>query len=212
MKAEKDARDGQDLVMVRQRQSEQVRQNILLREQAQRVATIPVRDLVLLIGLMLIVLQTAPVQLQPPQGTSQSQPQSAQQAQVQQPLTQQQLQHQHAQISQLHQIQAQQQAIQSQRTNGTPSTIPNRSARLPAAVNPRPQSQQGQHLQQGRGVQVSVPLQAGAQANMVSFPILKISQCGFPANGLPQAVPAESSPKQRQYILWITAKFYSRTG
>jgi hypothetical protein len=43
MKAEKDARDGQDLVMARQRQSEQVRQNILMREQTQRVATIPVR-------------------------------------------------------------------------------------------------------------------------------------------------------------------------
>ena len=208
MKAEKDARDGQDLAMARQRQSEQVR---LMRE-AQRVAPIPVRDLVLSIGSMLIVLQTAPVQLQPQQNTSQSQPQPTQQAQAQQPLTQQQLQHQHAQISQLHQIQAQQ-AIQSQRTTGAPSTIPNRSARLSTAVNARPPlTQQGQHLQQGRGVQVSVPLQAGAQANMVSFPP---SKYGFPTNGLPQAVPAKSThpaPKQRQYILWITAKFYPRTG
>ena len=158
--------------MARQRQSEQVRQNILLREQAQRVATIPVRDLVLLIRSMLIFLQTAPTQLQPQQSTSQPQAQQAQQAQVQQPLTPQQLQLQHAQISQLHQIQAQQQAIQSQRTTGAPSTIPNRSARLPTVANARPLSQQGQHLQQGR-VQVSVPLQAGAQANMVSFPIFK---------------------------------------
>jgi chromatin modification-related protein VID21 len=171
MKAEKDARDGQDLAMARQRQSEQVR---LMRE-AQRVAPIPVRDLILSIGSMLIVLQTAPVQLQPQQSTSQTQPQPTQQAQAQQPLTQQQLQHQHAQISQLHQMQAQQQAIQSQRTTGAPSTIPNRSARLSTAVNARsPLTQQGQHLQQGRGVQVSVPLQAGAQANMVSFPILEI--------------------------------------
>ena len=47
MKAEKDARDSQDLAMARQRQ------NILLREQAQHVATIPVRDL-LSIGSILI--------------------------------------------------------------------------------------------------------------------------------------------------------------
>ena len=47
MKAEKDARDGQDLVIARQRQSEQARQDILMREQAQRVATIPVRNLLL---------------------------------------------------------------------------------------------------------------------------------------------------------------------
>lgn len=171
MKAEKDARDGQDLAMARQRQSEQVRQNILMREQTQRVATIPVRNLLLSIGPMLMVSQTAPAQ-QPQQSTSQSQPQQAQQ--VQQPLTQQQLQHQHTQIPQLHQIQAQQQAIQSQRSTGAPSTIPNRSARLSTAVNARPLSQQGQHLQQGRGVQVSVPLQTGAQANMVSFPILNV--------------------------------------
>lgn len=45
MKAEKDARDSQDLAIVRQRQSEQVRQNMLMREQAQRVATVPVRNL-----------------------------------------------------------------------------------------------------------------------------------------------------------------------
>lgn len=177
MKAEKDARDGQDLAMARQRQSEQVRQNILMREQTQRVATIPVCNLLHSIGLMLMVSQTAPAQ-QPQQSTSQSQPQAAQQ--VQQPLTQQQLQHQHTQIPQLHQIQAQQQAIhqqqaiQSQRSAGASSTIPNRSARLSTAVNTRPLSQQGQHLQQGRGVQVSVPLQAGAQANMVSFRIVNV--------------------------------------
>ena len=117
-----------------------------------------------------MVSQTAPAQ-PPQQSTSQSQPQPVQQ--VQQPPTQQ-LQHQHTQIPQLHQIQAQQQAIQSQRSTGTPSTIPNRSARLSTAVNARPLSQQGQHLQQGRGVQVSVPLQAGAQANMVSFPMLNV--------------------------------------
>ena len=46
MKAEKDARDSQDLAMARQRQNEQVRQNLLMREQAQRAAAaIPVRDL-----------------------------------------------------------------------------------------------------------------------------------------------------------------------
>ena len=114
--------------------------------------------------------QTAASAQQPQQSTSQSQPQTVQQ--VQQPLTQQQLQHQHTQIPQLHQIQAQQQAIQSQRSTGVSSTIPNRSAtaRLSTGVNARPLSQQGQHLQQGRGVQVSVPLQAGAQANIVSFP------------------------------------------
>jgi hypothetical protein len=243
MKAEKDARDGQDLAMARQRQSEQVRQNILMREQTQRVATIPVRNLLLSIRSMFMVSQTAPAQ-QPQQSTSQSQPQQAQQ--LQQPLAQQQLQHQHTQIPQLHQIQAQQQAIQSQRPTGAPSAIPNRSARLSTAVNARPLSQQGQHLQQGRGVQVSVPLQAGAQANTVSFPILKLlylsidychgtisidsssdkafwsgpnfgpcSTFNSITNGLPQAVAAESSyptPKQWQYILWITTKFYSRTG
>jgi chromatin modification-related protein VID21 len=47
MKAEKDARESQELAMARQRQSEQVRQNILMREQAQRAATIPVRNLLL---------------------------------------------------------------------------------------------------------------------------------------------------------------------
>jgi chromatin modification-related protein VID21 len=47
MKAEKDARDGQDLALARQRQSEQVR---LMREQTQRVATIPVRNVLLSIG------------------------------------------------------------------------------------------------------------------------------------------------------------------
>ena len=52
MKAEKDARDGQDLALARQRQSEQVR---LMREQTQRVATIPVRNLLLSIGSMLMV-------------------------------------------------------------------------------------------------------------------------------------------------------------
>jgi len=148
MKAEKDARDGQDLALARQRQSEQVR---LMREQTQRVVTVP----------------TASAQ-QPQQSTSQPQPQPAQQ--VQQPLTQQQLQHQHSQIPQLHQLQAQQQAIQSQRSTGASSTIPNRSAtaRLSTTVNARPLSQQGQHLQQGRGVQVSVPLQASAQSNIQS--------------------------------------------
>jgi hypothetical protein len=40
---------------------------------------------------------------------------------------------------------------------------------LSTAVNARPLSQQGQDLQQGRGVQVSVPLQAGAPVNIVSF-------------------------------------------
>ena len=120
---------------------------------------------------MLIFSQTATSAQQPQQSTSQPPPQTAQQ-QVQQPLTQQQLQQQHTQIPQLHQIQAQQQAIQSQRSTGVSSTIPNRSAtaRLSTAVNARPLSQQGQHLQQGRGVQVPVPLQAGAQANIVSFP------------------------------------------
>ena len=171
LKAEKDARDGQDLAMARQRQSEQVRQNILMREQTQRVATIPVRNLLSSIGSMLMISQTAPAQ-QPQQSTPQSQPQPAQQ--VQQPLAQPQLQHQHTQIPQLHQIQAQQAAIQNQRSTGAPSTIPNRSARLPTTVNARPLSQQGQHVQQGRGVQVSVPLQAGAQANMVSFPNLNV--------------------------------------
>ena len=164
---------------------------------------------------MLIISQAASAQLQPPQSTSQSQPQPAQQGQ--QPLTQQQLQHQHAQISQLHQLQAQQ-TIQSQRSTGAPSAIPNRSARLSAAVNARPLSQQGQHLQQARGVQVSVPLQAGAPPNLVSFPILKnfVMWCyKYLANGLLQVVPAESSyptPKQRQCILWIATKSYPRTG
>lgn len=51
MKAEKDARDGQDLALARQRQSEQVR---LMREQTQRVATIPVRNVLLSFGWMLI--------------------------------------------------------------------------------------------------------------------------------------------------------------
>ena len=46
MKAEKDARDGQDLALARQRQSEQVR---LMREQNQRAAAIPVRNLLLLL-------------------------------------------------------------------------------------------------------------------------------------------------------------------
>lgn len=59
MKAEKDARDGQDLAMARQRQSEQVRQNILMREQTQRVATIPVRNILLWISLMLMVHRLA---------------------------------------------------------------------------------------------------------------------------------------------------------
>ena len=180
MKAEKDARDGQDLALARQRQSEQVRQNILMREQTQRVATIPVRNLLLPIGSMFMVSQTAPAQ-QPQQSTSQSQPQPAQQ--VQQSLAQQQIQHQHTQIPQLHQIQAQQQAIQSQRSSGAPSTIPNRTARMSTAVNARPLSQQGQHLQQGRGVQVSVPLQAAAQANTVSFPILKLLYLSVPVAG-----------------------------
>ena len=166
MKAEKDARDGQDLALARQRQSEQVR---LMREQTQRVATIPVCNVLLSIGSMLMVSQTA---TQQPQSTSQPQPQPQPTQQVQQPLAQQQLQHQHTQIPQLHQIQAQQQAIQNQRPTGASSTIPNRSAtaRLSAAVNARPLSQQGQHLQQGRGVQVSVPLQASGQANIVSSP------------------------------------------
>jgi hypothetical protein len=44
MKAEKDARDGQDLALARQRQNEQVR---IMREQTQRVATIPVRSVLL---------------------------------------------------------------------------------------------------------------------------------------------------------------------
>ena len=125
-----------------------------------------------------MVSQTTPAQ-QPQQSTSQSQAQPAQQ--VQQPLAQPQLQHQHTQIPQLHQIQAQQQAIQSQRPTGASSTIPNRSARLSTAVNPRPLSQQGQHLQQGRGVQVSVPLQSGTQANIVSFPH---PQCAISFHGL----------------------------
>jgi hypothetical protein len=90
--------------------------------------------------------------------------------QVQQPLPQQQLQQlQHTQVPQLHQLQAQQQAIQTQRSTGTSSTIPNRAAaaRLSTAVNARPL---GQQPQQGRGVQVSVPLQVGGvQANIVSF-------------------------------------------
>ena len=114
-----------------------------------------------------MISQTAPAP-QPQQSTSQPQPQPAQQ-----PLTQQQLQHQHPQIPQLHQIQAQQQAIQSQRSTAASSSIANRPAtvRLSTAVNARPLTQQGQQLQQGRGVQVSVPLQAGgAQANIVSFP------------------------------------------
>ncbi|KAF8797902.1 hypothetical protein BYT27DRAFT_7203588 [Phlegmacium glaucopus] len=158
MKAEKDARDSQDLAMARQRQG------LLMREQAQRVATIP----------------TAPAPLQPQQGTSQSQPQPVQQ--VPPPLTQQQQQqqqqqqHQHSQMSQLHQLQAQQQAIQSQRSTGATSTIPNRSARLSTAVNARPLSQQGQHLQQGRGVQVPAPLQAGAQTNLSQQNLLTQSQ------------------------------------
>jgi chromatin modification-related protein VID21 len=189
LKADKDARDSQEIAMARQRQTEQVRQNLLMREQAQRVATIPVCDLLFSIGLMFIVLQTAPAQLQPQQGSSQSQPPTAQQ---QSPLIQQHL-HQQAQL-QLHQLQAHQQAIQSQRSTGTPSTIPNRSARLSTAANARPSSQQGQHLQQGRGVQVSVPLQAGAQGNIVGLLILKnipVSSIRM-ANGLPQAISAES--------------------
>ena len=116
-----------------------------------------------------MVLQTAPAQ-RPQQSTSQSHPAQ----QIQQPLTQ----NQHNPVPQLRQIQAQQQAIQGQRTTGASSTIQNRSAtsRLSTAANARPLGQQGQHLQQGRGVQVSVPLQAGvAQANMVSFsPVLDI--------------------------------------
>ena len=157
---------------------------------------------------MLMVLQTAPVQ-RPQQSTSQSQ--LAQQ--IQQPLTQ----NQHNPILQLRQIQAQQQAIQGQQTTGASSTIQNRSAtsRLSTAANARPLGQQGQHLQQGWGVQVSVPLQAGvAWANMVSFSLSSISSHGLILNGLPQAVPAKSypTPNQCQYILWITTKFYSRTG
>ena len=206
MKADKDARDSQDLAVARQRQTEQVRQNLLMREQAQRVATIAVCGLLFSIALMFIISQTAPAQLQPQQGSSQSQPQTAQQ---QSPLIQQQL-HQQAQL-QLHQLQAHQQAIQGQRSTGTPSTIPNRSARLSTAANARPLSQQGQHLQQGRGVQVSVPLQAGAQGNIVGLLILKnipVSSIRM-ANGLPQAISA--TPKQWQWILWIT-KSYPRTG
>jgi hypothetical protein len=62
MKVGKDALGGQDLVMSRQRQSEQVRQNILMQEQTQRVATFPVHNLLLSIGPTLIVLQTTPAQ------------------------------------------------------------------------------------------------------------------------------------------------------
>ena len=132
--------------------------------------------------------QTTPAQ-QPQQSTSQPQPQPAQQ--VQQPLAQQQLQHQHTQISQLHQLQAQQQAIQSQRSAGASSALPNRSTtvRLSAAVNARPLSQQGQHLQQGRGVQVSVPLQAGSHTNIVSFPHPQCARYRL-TNGLPQNSPS----------------------
>ena len=50
MKAEKDARDNRDLAMARQRQ------NIIVREQTQRVATISVRNLLLFwVGSILMV-------------------------------------------------------------------------------------------------------------------------------------------------------------
>ena len=49
MKAEKDAWEVQNLAMACQRQNEQVRQNILIREQTQHVATIPACNLLLFI-------------------------------------------------------------------------------------------------------------------------------------------------------------------
>jgi len=54
IKAEKDARDSQDLALARQRQS------LLIREQAQRVATIPVRDQLLFLSVQFLYFRRLP--------------------------------------------------------------------------------------------------------------------------------------------------------
>lgn len=98
MKAEKDARDVQDLALARRRQEELARQN-LLREQSQRIAVPPVPA------------------TQAPLSQQQPQPQPQQQQQQQQQLSQ----IQQSQIQHLQQLQLMHQASQAQRVNSAGS-------------------------------------------------------------------------------------------
>lgn len=147
LKAEKDLKTTQDIVMARKIQDEQIRQNILLREQTQRAAA----------GLPAVQPQ-APQQQQA--GSQTQTPQPPQQPQTQQLA--------HQQLAQLQQLQAQQQRQdQNQRPGVAATALSNRPTRLTGAANARPvNGQQTQILQQTRALQTSVQLQAGGQTNL----------------------------------------------
>ncbi|KDR81485.1 hypothetical protein GALMADRAFT_152341 [Galerina marginata CBS 339.88] len=147
MKAERDLQNSQDIVLARKRQDEQIRQTLLMREQAQRGAPV----------IQSQVQQPQPQTQHPQQGPQQPQPPS-QQVQQQQ-LAQQQL-------AQLQQLQAQQQANQTQRQNIPTTAVPSRSARLAATTNTRPVGQQAQLLQHARAMQAPVQMQTATQSNL----------------------------------------------
>ncbi|KAF8889767.1 hypothetical protein CPB84DRAFT_1785346 [Gymnopilus junonius] len=166
MKADRDLRDTQDIALARKRQDDQIRQTLLLREQAQRGST------------------QGQVQQQQSQG---QQNQAGQQTQPPAPSQQQQLAHQQlAQIQQLHQ-----QVSQNTRQNISATGLPSRPARLSAATNSRQPGQQTQHLQQQRPLQIPMQVQAGASSNAPSNLIPQAQAPGNTFYGLPPNVTQE---------------------
>ncbi|KIM49253.1 hypothetical protein M413DRAFT_438426 [Hebeloma cylindrosporum] len=150
LKAEKDLKNTQDLAMARKIQEEQIRQNMLQRDQTQRAGA----------GLPAVQPQAAQQQQQQQQQGPGSQAQPPQQPQAQQ-LAQQQM----AQLQQLQQQQQQQRQDQNQRPN-VAATVANRPTRPTGAPNSRPVNSQTQILQQARALQIPVQLQAGGQTNL----------------------------------------------